>query len=77
MWRICNKLFGWQYIALSDCHSITINRVITLPDGSLMGKVISQMFFIDKQGNLSGGYFPQYWRPLTWKDGIQPVSKEK
>ena len=33
MWRIWNKLFGWQYVMFRYGSSICIRRVRTLPNG--------------------------------------------
>lgn len=68
MWKIFNKLFGWNYVLIRDCGQYHICRVRLLPNGVLIGRLISRQFAIHPDGAITGGYGITEWFPITWED---------
>lgn len=47
MWRIWNKLFGWQYALVEYGFDTYVSRVYSLPDGREYVLIYNQLIFLD------------------------------
>lgn len=65
MWRLFNKLFGWQYAHFLDLHDSHICRMVHINKNMWMGKIIGRAVFVNTDGTMRGGYFLQRYTPLT------------
>lgn len=65
MWRLLNKIFGWQYAIIVDCDDHHFRRMIPITNTAWMCSIIGKKVFIDSKGNYSGGYYMEHYVPLT------------
>lgn len=62
MWKILNKLFGWDYVLL-DSSSVRRVRVLKGCDKYII--VGGEWVFLNEDGSTTSPVWPTY-RPLTW-----------
>lgn len=68
MWKLWNKLFGWQYVWVKFDGRPRVVRVKKQPNGEWMGKISWRTFWIDNEHSMSGGsHYLTQWMWLTKK----------
>lgn len=47
MWKLCHKLFGWQYVVVYNGWYRYIRRVCTAPNGRQYVRLYGEVHFIE------------------------------
>ena len=65
MWKLWNKLFGWDYVSFQYGFSQIVRRVKAAPNELRYVTAYGEIIYIEPNGKMVGRYGK--YVPLTWR----------
>lgn len=69
MWKLLNKLFGWDYALIHSYREDKVLRVRTLKNCDKYIIYFGKWVFLNEDGSTTSNIRPTSYRPLTWDLG--------